>query len=105
MQLVSHFAIHQTPLRCTKRYCNKINVNINYNVVEHINYVAFHVIAKEVYLVLVQNVTSKDISLPCPNFHIISNYHIWSLDSQCEQSVILGLNIKHKGHKGMLNIK
>jgi len=44
--------------------------------VEHINYGAFHTIAKVAYIALMSaNVASKDIELPCPKFCIISNYH------------------------------
>jgi hypothetical protein len=40
-------------IRVYKGYCKEHNTNINDNVVEHINYVAFHTIAKKAYLALI----------------------------------------------------
>jgi hypothetical protein len=78
------------------------NTNISDNVVEHINYVGFHTIAKRVYLVLISaKCFIKRCYITMPNF--LHNFQLpWSLDSQCEWSVILGLWIE--AHRDMLNI-
>jgi len=70
---------------------------------EHINYVAFHVIAKKVYPTLISGKCYiKKYFTTMPKF--LHNFQLpWSLDSQCERSVILGLWIEV--HRGMLNIK
>ncbi len=90
-------------IRVYKGYCKKHNANINYNVVEHINYVVFHTIAKIAYLALISaKCCIKKYYTTMPKF--LHNFQLhWSLNSQCEHSVILGSWIEV--HRGMLNIK
>ncbi len=90
-------------IRVYKGYCKEHNTNISYNVVQHINDVPFHRIAKKAYVALISaKCCIKRYYIAMPKF--LDNFQLpWSLDSQCEWSIILGLWIEI--HRGMLNIK
>jgi len=63
------FCHSSNTIRVYKRHYKEHGANISYNIVDHINYGAFHTIAKVAYIALINaNVASKDIELPCPNF-------------------------------------
>jgi hypothetical protein len=97
------FCHSSNTIKVYKGYCKEHNANISDNVVEHINYVAFHTIAKRAYRALISaKCCIKRYCIAMPK--ILHNFQLpWNLDSQCEWSVILGLWIEV--HKGMLNIK